>query len=117
VDRGSGTAFLKNIIGLYKSRDAFILAIAPEGTRAKAKYWKTGFYMIAENAGVPIGLGYIDYSRKSVGIGGLLEPSGDIEKDFEIIREFYSDKTGKVRENQGEIRLKKGRIKKDADNE
>lgn len=106
VDRRAGTAFLKRTIELYNERSRFILAIAPEGTRSRTRYWKTGFYIIARKAEVPIALGYVDYRKKQIGIGKIFTPSGDIEQDFELIRDFYRDKVGKFPENQGEVRIK-----------
>lgn len=103
VDRSSGTAFLKRIIDLYGERDHFILAIAPEGTRSKTSHWKTGFYALARKAGVPVALGYIDYHQKRIGIGQVMEISGDMEADFAIIRDFYSDKIGKYPAKQSDI--------------
>ena len=86
--------------------DRFILAIAPEGTRHKTEYWKAGFYKIALKSGVPIALGYVDFKNKTVGIGRVFMPSGDQEKDFTLIRHFYSDKAGKYPAKQGQIRLR-----------
>jgi len=103
VDRLGSTGFLKKVIDIFASRDRFVLAIAPEGTRSLTKKWKGGFYHIALAAGVPIALGYIDYPRKQIGIDRLLEPSGDIEADFEILREYYQDKIGKQPEKQGPV--------------
>jgi len=107
VDRSAGASFLIKTIELYDQSSRLILAIAPEGTRGKTTHWKTGFYTIAEKSGVPIALGFIDYQRKCIGITKILTPTGDIDKDFEIIREFYSDKAGKFPAKQGAIRLKK----------
>jgi 1-acyl-sn-glycerol-3-phosphate acyltransferase len=106
VDRQASTGFLKNMIDVFASRDQFVLAIAPEGTRSLTKQWKEGFYRIALAAGVPIALGYIDYSRKRIGIDRLFEPSGDIEADFVILREYYRDKVGKCPEQQGPVRVR-----------
>ena len=111
VDRSQGTSFLKRIIELYDSQETLVLAIAPEGTRSKTRSWKTGFYTIAHRAGVPIGLGYIDYSRKVIGLEKVIDASGDIDQDFEIIKEYYQDKVGKYPEKQGEIRIKVRRAK------
>ncbi|MBT8333192.1 MAG: lysophospholipid acyltransferase family protein, partial [Deltaproteobacteria bacterium] len=107
VDRSGGMAFLKQAIELYKERDKLILAIAPEGTRSRTSHWKSGFYVIARKANVPIVLGSIDYPTKQITIGMVLMPSGNIEKDFKRIREFYRGKEGKYPEKQGEVRLKK----------
>ena len=107
VDRRAHTGFIDRIAAAYDACDELVVTIAPEGTRSKTDYWKTGFYYIAIAAKVPIALGYIDYPNKRLGIGGVLNPGGDIEADMAIIRDFYSDKTGLRPENQGEIRLKR----------
>ena len=71
------------------------LIVPPEGTRSKARYWKTGFYYIALQAKVPIVLAYMDYERKISGIGPVFEPTGDIEKDMIAIKAFYAPFKGK----------------------
>jgi 1-acyl-sn-glycerol-3-phosphate acyltransferase len=71
------------------------LVIPPEGTRRKARYWKTGFYYIALKAKVPILMAYMDYSRKISGIGPLLIPTGDIDKDMLVVKQFYAAFKGK----------------------
>ena len=71
------------------------LVVPPEGTRAKTRYWKTGFYYIAQEAQVPIVLAYMDYSRKVCGIGPLFQPTGDVEADMARIKAFYAPFKGK----------------------
>jgi 1-acyl-sn-glycerol-3-phosphate acyltransferase len=90
VDRRSRHNFVQQVVEVFKGMDGFSVAISPEGTRRKVKYWKTGFYYIALGAGVPIALGFIDYQRKVIGIGPTITPSGDIQADFAPIRSFYS---------------------------
>ena len=108
VDRLGSIGFLKKVIGVFASRDQFVMAIAPEGTRSLTKQWKEGFYRIALAAGVPIALAYIDYPRKRIGIDCMFEPSGDIDEDFMILEEYYHDKIGKRPENQGPVRTRGG---------
>ena len=110
VDRNIRQSFIKKMIDLFSTSDEFILAIAPEGTRAKTGYWKTGFYSIAVDAGIPIALGYLDYKNKTMGVGATLYPTSDIEKDFRIIQEFYASKTGRFPEKQGPIQLRQKEI-------
>lgn len=105
VDRTVHTGFIHRIAELYQMRDEMALTIAAEGTRSRTEHWKTGFYYIALEANVPIALGYLDWGNKKLGVGASLYPSGDIRKDFEIIREFYKDKCGLRTENQGPIVL------------
>jgi len=109
VNRSGGSAFLKQAIELYKERNKLILAIAPEGTRSRTSHWKSGFYVIARKANVPIVLGSMDYPTKQIKIGMALMPSGNIDDDFERIREFYRGTIGKYPDKQGEVRLKKTR--------
>lgn len=71
------------------------LIIPPEGTRSKARYWKTGFYYIATSAQVPIVMAYLDYGRKVGGLGPVFEPTGDIEADMTAIQAFYAPFKGK----------------------
>lgn len=44
------------------------LCIAPEGTRSRKDYIHMGYYHIAQAAQVPIGISFIDYKTKTVGI-------------------------------------------------
>ena len=74
------------------------LVVAPEGTRGqsgKAPGWKTGFYYIAQGAGVPILMAYLDYAQKRGGLGPTLTPSGDVQKDMETVKAFYAPIQGK----------------------
>lgn len=106
VNRKERTGFLKKMVNSFEQNDNFVLAIAPEGTRSKTDHWKAGFYNIAVKTNTEICLGYIDYPGKTIGLGPLLRPSGDVENDFALIREFYKDKTGKFPEQQSTITLR-----------
>ena len=106
VDRNVRTGFLKSMVKSFDENDELILAISPEGTRSKTNHWKTGFYNIAVTAGIEICLGYIDYPSKTIGLGPLLRPGGDVEADFLTLREFYKDKTGRFPEKQSSINLR-----------
>jgi 1-acyl-sn-glycerol-3-phosphate acyltransferase len=70
------------------------LWISPEGTRSKREKWKTGFYYIALKANLPIVLAYADWKTKIGGLGKVIHPSGDIEKDMKEIMDFYRPITG-----------------------
>lgn len=80
---------------ITSSGTAIQLVIPPEGTRAKTRYWKIGFYHIAVAAKVPIVMAYMDYRRKISGLGPLLRPSGNLEADMVTIKAFYEPFQGK----------------------
>lgn len=95
VNRKQSNNLVEGTIQAFKKAEHLIVIVPPEGTRGKVTRWKTGFYYIAHGAGVPLCLGYLDFKEKMGGIGKLFYPTGDIEKDMTEIRQFYSGKTGK----------------------
>jgi len=103
VNRKVRNNFVDQMVDQFREREQLTIGIAPEGTRKKSHYWKTGFYYMAAGAQVPIQLVAIDYGSRSLEIGPLLAPNLGIEKTFELIRKFYQDKKGKFPKLQGEI--------------
>ncbi len=98
IDRGKSNNLVSQMIEEFERRDELALIVAPSGTRKKTTYWKTGFYHIANGAGVPIVMGFLDYRGKRGGIGPALRPSGTIEDDMVEIRKFYSGIEGRKTE-------------------
>ncbi len=105
LDRAHPGGFLEQMRDEFARRDSFHLAIAPEGTRRKTAHWKSGFYRLAVAAGVPLGLAFLDYGTKTLGIGDWIVLSGDREADLERIRAFYAGKRGCRPEQAGDIRF------------
>jgi len=105
VNRRERTGLTARLTQEFAQRKRFYLAITPEGTRSRTDRWKSGFYHLALAAKVPLGLAYIDYPRKRIGVGAYLELTGNEAADLEALRRFYADKTGKHPEHQGEIRF------------
>jgi len=68
------------------------IMVTPEGSRSARDEWKTGFWHVARQAGVPILLGYLDYKKKEAGVGGIIHP-GDFETDMRTMMTFYRDVT------------------------
>lgn len=104
IDRSKRQSVVSQAVEWFQKSDDLVLGIAPEGTRAYTEGWKTGFYYIALEAKVPIAMGYIDYAKKEGGIfPEFLEPTGDIEKDFEFFRKWYGPCVAGRPENKGPI--------------
>ncbi|MHA3981537.1 1-acyl-sn-glycerol-3-phosphate acyltransferase [Acinetobacter venetianus] len=76
---------------LFKTHPKLVMLVTPEGTRAKQEQWKTGFYHVAMTAGVPIALAYMNYAKKKTGVGKIIYPTGDYEKDMTEIMAFYAE--------------------------
>ena len=105
VDRREHQSLVIKMTEKFKSSDYLVLAVPPEGSRGKAAVWKSGFYHIASQSGVPIGLGYLDYARKLCGIGTFITPSGNVNEDMNKIRNFYLNIRGKYPDLESEPRL------------
>ncbi|MDE2430607.1 MAG: lysophospholipid acyltransferase family protein [Burkholderiales bacterium] len=95
VDRSRSGNLVQSTIDAFHHNSRLTVIVPPEGTRGKVNHWKTGFYYIAQGAGVPIALGYLDFARKSGGIGQMFQPTGDIGVDMEEIKQFYRGICGK----------------------
>ena len=106
VERDSGQGMVEQMAAEFARHREMALVVAPEGTRGRSEYWRSGFYRIALAAEVPIVLTFLDYPNKRAGIGPLIEPSGDLVADMHRIRTFYADIEGKHPANRGPIRLR-----------
>ncbi|HEX6276568.1 MAG TPA: lysophospholipid acyltransferase family protein [Polyangiaceae bacterium] len=106
VVRHERRSLVQKAARLFAERDELWLAMSPEGTRQKTDHWKTGFYRMARAAGVPVLLAFVDAARKECGLGPLVELTGDVERDLDVIRAFYATKRGIHPELAGEIRFK-----------
>ena len=106
VNRRDPSGFVDRLLAEFAASESLWLAMTPEGTRARTDHWKSGFYRIALAGGLCVGLGYIDYATRSVGVDTYLELSGDTAQDFARIRAAYAGKCGLRPQNAGDIRLR-----------
>jgi len=98
VDRKGKNNLTQTAARYFKENDTMYMMFTPEGTRSYNPNWKRGFYYIAQQANVPIYLGYIDFPSKTGGFHGLFEPTGDVNKDIETIKKELSQYKGKYPE-------------------
>lgn len=106
VDRSRRNNLVDQMVEAYDRLDDLIVLIPAEASRGLREYWKSGFYYIAQGAGVPIVMGYMDYAQKRLGFGPVLHPTGNLRADMDQIRAFYSDKVGKFPEKVTPPRLR-----------
>jgi 1-acyl-sn-glycerol-3-phosphate acyltransferase len=98
VDRSKSANRVDAIVNIFNSREQFILALSPEGTRKRVDAWKTGFYHIAKGAKVPIVMMTFDFENKQVKISEPYYLTNDEEKDMNFIYDFYRGVKGKIPE-------------------
>ena len=102
IDRSQKGNLVVGMVDTINKAERLIITIAPSGTRKKVTHWKTGFYQIASQANIPIVFGFVDYKRKTSGIGPMLLPTGDMDADMMTIKAFYKDKSGRYDDKQPE---------------
>lgn len=98
VERTSKQNQVDQVVHIFNSKTEFRLALAPEGTRKKVAEWRSGFYYIAQKAGVPVVAVAFDYATKTVKIAEPYILSGDKETDILLLRKFYTGVVGKIPE-------------------
>jgi 1-acyl-sn-glycerol-3-phosphate acyltransferase len=106
INRREHTGMVGQLVKVFAERESFHLCITPEGTRSKTDHWKSGFYRLALEAKVPVGLGFFDYRNKCVGVERWVILTGDEEADLAMLRQYYAGKTGCYPEKAGDIRFK-----------
>ena len=95
VDRTKRNNFVDQVVQLFHENDPFSVTMSPEGTRKKVKAWKSGFYHIAHQAGVPIAMIGFDYPTREIRYLGLYHPTGDYEREIHEIRSHFEGIRGK----------------------
>ena len=95
VDRFSKQGMVEQVVALFDSRDSFLLAMAPEGTRKKVDKLRSGFYHIAKAAEVPIVMVGLDFGNKRLVLGDAFFTSNDEDADFRRIIAFFAELKGK----------------------
>ena len=99
VERRTRSDMVAQMAGEFHNREKFLLAIFPEGTRRPVPQWKTGFWHIAKQAGVPIQLVAVDYGKRATVFGPVMELSDDVAKDIERMRAYFRQVVAKRPQN------------------
>ena len=98
VNRSKKNNTVNEIVNIFNQRKEFMLSLAPEGTRQKVSKFKTGFYYIAKEAGIPIIMITMDYSNKQSLISDPFYPTKNFKDDLNFIESFFDGVEGKVKE-------------------
>lgn len=105
VDRSHPSGVVGACVQALKGADRLVLGLAPEGTRRPGAPWRSGFWHIAHQAGVPIVPVALDYGRRRFRIGAPLMPRGDLRADLDILAAFYEGTRGAKRTMHGPLPL------------
>ncbi len=106
MDRANPQGLVERLARESAGDQPFVLVLAAEGTRKKTEFWKSGFYRLAQQTGLPVILGFVDGEHRTAGIGPSFTPSGDVKADMDFVRAFYAGKNGLRPELRSEPRLR-----------
>lgn len=110
VDRFNANGIVTDMVARFRQAqadDQFLwLALAPEGTRKLQPHWRSGFYQVAVQAGVPLGLAFFDFGAKRIGVRCFLRLCGDRAADLAAIAAAYDGVVGRHPELAAPIVLK-----------
>lgn len=96
VDRTQKGNFVAATVEAFHQNERMHLVISPEGTRKKVAKFRTGFYHIARQAGVPIALCIFHWPQKEVFFDPVLfYPTDDEERDLAFVWDYFKGVPGK----------------------
>ena len=95
VQRQAAQAVVATAVSEFECHEAFLLALAPEGTRRRVSKWRSGFHRIALGARVPIVAVALDFGKREVQLGPVFHPTADFAVDLKRLADRYAEVTPK----------------------
>jgi 1-acyl-sn-glycerol-3-phosphate acyltransferase len=92
INRSIRANYTEQVAAEFARRDELALVVAAEGTRSSNGEWKSGFYHIAEAAGVPIVPCWVCNTSMRLGFGPALMPTGNYGADLTRIATYMRSK-------------------------
>lgn len=92
IDRTKKANAVDQVAVEFAQREELALVIACEGTRSSDGKWRSGFYNIAQAAGVPIVPAYADNENMIIGFGPPMMPTGNYGEDLLKLAEWFRSK-------------------------
>ncbi len=92
IDRTRRGNVVEQIAAEFGQRDELALVIAAEGSRTTNGEWKSGFYHIAQAAGVPVVPAWVNNETMVLGFGPPIMPTGDYAADLAKIAAYMRSK-------------------------
>ena len=83
------------VVELLNNSEEMHIVVSPEGWIKRVTKWNKGFYYMARKAKVPIVVGYMDYSKKEMGVIKIIYNTSDFKTVIKQINSIYKDVQGK----------------------
>src|SRR5699024_11276255 len=76
VDRSAPDRVVADVVRQIRDGTVFALVVTPDGTRKGHSHWKSGFYRIARETGMPVTLGSVPRTTRNTGHSPNMELPG-----------------------------------------
>ena len=96
VERSSMHGVVDQMVERLEGSSRLWVGLAPEGTRKQVRTWRTGFWHIARDAGVPILPAAFDYPSKTITLGPLFHAGPDMDADLAALRAYFAPFRGRL---------------------
>jgi 1-acyl-sn-glycerol-3-phosphate acyltransferase len=90
IRRHEAGGVVPDAVAAFRENESLCVVITPEGTRTKVAAWKSGFYRIAHEAGVPIVPVAFDYVKRAIRFHPPFWPTGDYDADLPKLQACFS---------------------------
>lgn len=105
VNRTSKNNMVTDTVKAMHATDFFWFGVAPEGTRKRIAGLRSGFYRVACEAGVPLGVTCFDYATKTVDLRYFFMPTGDEAADLAQMQAVWGKAVGRIPANASPIQI------------
>lgn len=106
IIRHKNQSVVAAMVKAFETASHLVLVVPTEGTRKRSDHWKSGFYHIARDAGVPIVPSFLDFKSKRGGFGPALSTTDELRSDMQYFRDFYRGMEGRFPKQFGPVKLK-----------
>lgn len=106
IYRNSGQNMVEQLVDSYDQVDELAICLAPEGTRQRTEYWRSGFYHVARLVAMPLVPVRIDYLRRTVEIGEAMMPADNPAETLETLGRFFEEALARYPEWVGPVRFR-----------
>jgi len=103
VDRQHSRGAVAQLAQQMAAEEWCWLGLSPEGTRKYTTHIRSGFYYLALQLDLPVGLAYFDYRTRVIGVLDFVRMSGSVDRDLALLRAYYADKVGRHPQQQSDI--------------
>jgi 1-acyl-sn-glycerol-3-phosphate acyltransferase len=94
LNRFERNGVIDKTVAQMQQAEFFWLALSPEGTRSYKDHWKSGFYQLALQAQVPLGLAALDFGKRVLTLKTFVMLSGSPEQDLQQVQAYYAQVKG-----------------------